>query len=244
MLSTFIIALREGFEAALIVGILIAYLIRTDRASRIKPLWYGVGVATVASFAAGAVLSYTQSSLGDRAEIIFAGATSFVAAALVTWMIFWMKATAKNLRGELHGKVDQAILAGPFAVALTAFLSVVREGLETALFLYSNFNTESHPAGALTGLILGLATSILLGYLVFKSSIKLNMSKFFLITGIALIIIVGNIISYGYHEFEELGWLPESNLLRYGTAGTYIVIASYYYSRSAKKPAEKTLVHA
>lgn len=244
MLSTFIIALREGFEAALIVGILIAYLIRTDRASRIKPLWYGVATAVVASFAAGALLSYTQSSLGDRAEIIFSGATSFVAAALVTWMIFWMKATARTLRGELQGKVDQAILAGPFAVALTAFLSVVREGLETALFLYSNFNTEAHPAGALTGLFAGLAASVLLGYLVFKSAIKLNMSKFFLITGIALIVIVGNIIAYGYHEFAELGWLPENNVLRYGLALAYIASATYFYSRKPKSPSEKTLVHA
>lgn len=244
MLSTFIIALREGFEAALIVGILIAYLIRTDRASRIKPLWYGVGLAVAASFAAGALLNYTQSSLGDRAEIIFAGATSFVAAALVTWMIFWMKATARTLRGELHGKVDQAVLAGPLAVATTAFLSVVREGLETALFIYSNFNTESHPAGAFIGLILGLAAAVLLGYLVYKSAIKLNMSKFFLVTGLALILIVGNIIAYGYHEFAELGWLPESNALRYGVALVYIVLASFFYTRTKKAPVEKTLINA
>lgn len=238
MLSAFLITLREGFEAALIVGILLAYLARSGNQSRVKPLWVGVAAAFALSVAAGAILTYAQSALGDRAEVIFVGTTSFVAAALVTWMIFWMKRTGRALRGELQTKAESALMAGPFAIALTAFLSVSREGLETALFLYSAFASESHPAGAIIGLLLGLVGAVALGTMIYKRSMTFNISKFFTYTGIALILIVGNIIAYGYHEFSELGWLPESNLLRYGTALTYIAVTVSFYLR---KESQRTL---
>jgi high-affinity iron transporter len=208
MLSTFIIALREGLEAALIVGILVAYVVRTDRKHLLKPLWTGVAVALVLSLGLGAILSFTSAELSDRGEELFAGVTSFAAVGLVTWMVFWMKRTARTLRNELHGKVDQALTGGPISLALVAFFAVVREGLETALFVYTNFKTVGAISTATLGLVLGLALAVALGYLIYNRSVKINLSKFFTVTGVALIIVAAGVLSYGVHEFQELGWLP------------------------------------
>ncbi len=208
MLSTFIIALREGLEAALIVGILVAYIVRTDRRHLLKALWSGVSVAIAASLALGGVLSFTSADLSTRGEELFAGVTSFIAVALVTWMVFWMKRTARTLRDQLHGKVDSAVMTGPISLALVAFFAVLREGLETALFIYTNFKTVGAASSATVGLILGLALAVALGYLIYNRSVKLNLSKFFTVTGVALIIVAAGVLSYGVHEFQELGWLP------------------------------------
>lgn len=208
MLSTFIIALREGLEAALIVGILVAYVVRTDRRFLLKPLWTGVTAALVLSLGLGAILSFTSAELSDRGEELFAGVTSFAAVGLVTWMVFWMKRTARTLRNELHGKVDQALTGGPISLALVAFFAVAREGLETALFVYTNFKTVGAISTATLGLVLGLALAVALGYLIYNRSVKINLSKFFTVTGVALIIVAAGVLSYGVHEFQELGWLP------------------------------------
>lgn len=208
MLSTFIIALREGLEASLIVGILVAYLVKTDRRHLLKPLWSGVTVAVLASLALGATLSFTSAELSDRGQEFFAGLTSFVAVGFVTWMVFWMKRAARNLRHELHGKVDGALSTGAVSLALMAFFAVAREGLETSLFIYANFKTVGVASSATVGLLLGLALAITLGYLIYNRSIKLNLSKFFTVTGVALIVVAAGVLSYGIHEFQELGWLP------------------------------------
>ena len=208
MLSTFVIALREGLEAALIVGILVAYIVRTDRRHLIKPLWSGVTAAIAASLGLGAILSFTSAELTPRGEELFAGLTSFIAVALVTWMVFWMKRTARTLRDELHGKVDSAIMGGPISLALVAFFAVVREGLETALFIYTNFKTVGAASSATVGLILGLTVAVALGYLIYNRSVKINLSKFFTVTGVALVIVAAGVLSYGIHEVQELGWLP------------------------------------
>ena len=208
MLSTFVIALREGLEAALIVGILVAYLVRSERRHLLKPLWSGVAIAIAASLGFGAILSFTSAELTPNGEKLFAGLTSFIAVALVTWMVFWMKRTARTLRDELHGKVDSAIMGGPISLALVAFFAVVREGLETALFIYANFKTVGAASSATVGLVLGLALAVALGYLIYNRSVKLNLSKFFTVTGVALIIVAAGVLSYGVHEFQELGWLP------------------------------------
>ena len=208
MLSTFLIALREGLEAALIVGILVAYVVKTDRRNLLTPIWSGVALALAASFALGGFLSFTSAELSDRGEQFFAGTTSFLAVALVTWMVFWMKRAARTLRDELHGKVDNALSAGPLAIAAAAFFAVAREGLETALFVYTNFKTVAATSSASVGLVLGLTLAVVLGYLIYNRAIKLNLSKFFTITGVALIIVAAGVLSYGVHEFQELGWTP------------------------------------
>ena len=208
MLSSFIIALREGLEAALIVGILIAYICKTDKRHLLTYLWAGVVVAVIASGGVGGILSFTSSELSPRAEELFAGTTSLVAVAIVTWMVFWMKRTARYLRSDLAGKVDRALIAGPLALAGAAFFAVIREGLETSLFVYSNFKSVADPFNSAIGLIAGFGVAIALGYLIYKSSINLDLSKFFTYTGIALIIVAAGVLSYGVHEFQELGVLP------------------------------------
>ena len=208
MLSSFIIALREGLEAALIVGILIAYICKTGKRHLLAYVWGGVALAVIASGAVGAFLSFTSAELTPRGEELFAGTTSLVAVALVTWMVFWMKRTARYLRSELAGKVDRALMAGPYALAGAAFFAVVREGLETSLFVFSNFKSVADPLSSAIGLIAGFSIAIALGYLIYKSSINLDLSKFFTYTGIALIIVAAGVLSYGVHEFQELGLLP------------------------------------
>ena len=208
MLSNFLIALREGLEASLIVGILVAYVVKTNRRHLLPPLWSGVGVALATSFALGGFLAFTSAELSERGEEFFAGTTSFVAVALVTWMVFWMKATARALRDTLHEKVETAAMVGPLALAAAAFFAVAREGLETALFVYSNFQVAGSKIPATIGLVSGLLLSVLLGYAIYRRAIRFNLSKFFTITGVALIVVAAGVLSYGIHEFQELGWLP------------------------------------
>ena len=208
MLSTFIIALREGLEAALIVGILMAYLVKTNRTHLRTPLWTGVTLAIIVSLGLGAILSFTSHELGPHGEEIFAGTLALVAVALVTWMVFWMKRTAQNMRHDLENKVDQAVHIGSFAIALTAFVAVAREGLETALFIYTNFGTVKTSASPSVGLVLGLASAVGLGFLIYRRAITFNLAKFFKITGVALIVVAGGVLANGIGDLQGVGWLP------------------------------------
>lgn len=208
MLSSFLIALREGLEAALIVGILIAYVVKTARRHLLLPIWSGVSIALAMSIGLGFFLSITSSELSDRGAKFFAGTTSFIAVSLVTWMVFWMKRTARQLKTELHAKVETAAGIGALAIASAAFFAVAREGLETALFVYTNFQTVDSKTPAMIGLLSGLTLSVILGYLIYRGAIRFNLSTFFTATGVALIVVAAGVLSYGVHEFQELGWLP------------------------------------
>lgn len=208
MLSTFIIALREGLEAALIVGILVAYLVKSERRQHLRALWTGVALAIALSLALGAFLSYTSAELTTKGAEIFAGTTSLVAVALVTWMVFWMKRAGRGLRAELHDKTAVAVASGALSMALLAFFAVAREGLETSLFLYTNFQTVGAISTATLGLLLGLAASVGLGFGVYNRSVKIDLSKFFTYSGVALIVVAGGVLSYGIHEFQEFGLIP------------------------------------
>ena len=202
MLDTFVIALREGFEAALIVGILIAYLNKTGRRQMLKSLWFGVATAISAALAFGAILTFTSATLSDNGEKYFVGFTGLTAVALVTWMIFWMKKTARFMKLELEQKASAAISAG--ALSLAAFTAVVREGLETSLFLYANFK-GSNPVQSTIGLLLGIFVAVALGYSVYKGSLRFNLANFFKISGVALILVAANVFAYSLHELEEVG---------------------------------------
>lgn len=209
MLSTFIIALREGLEAALIVGILLAYQVKTNRPHLRPALWTGVGFAIVLSLGLGAFLSFTSHELAPHAEEAFAGTMAVVAVALVTWMVFWMKRTSRQMRYELEKKVEHSTLGiGTLAMATTAFVAVAREGLETSLFLYSNFSTVKSSSGPSVGLVFGLAAAAGLGYLIYKQTISFNLGKFFQITGAALIVVAAGVLANGIGDLQEVGWLP------------------------------------
>ena len=230
MLSSFLIALREGLEASLIIGILLAYIVKTGRSNLIPALWGGVSAAIGLSFALGGFLNFTSAELTPRGEELFAGTTSLVAVALVTGMVFWMKETSRALRDELHGKVERAAKFGSFAMASAAFFAVAREGLETALFLYSNFKVTGSKTPATIGLVAGLVLSISLGYLIYKRAIRINLSKFFTVTGVALVVVSAGVLSYAVHEFQELGWLPGVDAFAWDLSGlipTGSVIGSF-----------------
>ena len=218
MLSTYLIALREGLEASLIVSILVAYLARTDRKSYARYIWAGVGAAVALSFGLGALLSFTSTRLSVRGEELFAGLTSIAAVGFVTAMVFWMKRTARGLGKELQSKVDDALPLGSIALISTAFFAVAREGLETALFIYSNFRTVRSNTAPSLGLVLGLLSAITLGLLIYRKTVKINLGKFFTVTGFGLITVAAGVLSHAVGEFQSRGDLPGVNVFAWNVA--------------------------
>jgi high-affinity iron transporter len=211
MFANYLIGLREGLEASLVVGILIAYLVRTGNRHGVKMVWVGVGIAVAVSLLFGAVLTFTSQRMSFTAQEAFGGIMSLIAVGFVTWMVFWMKKASRNLRGELHGRVDDALAVGGGALALVAFIAVAREGLETALFLWSAIQSTSEGGSALSaviGAVLGLATAVVLGWLIYRGALRLNLAVFFTWTGAALIVVAAGVLAYGVHDLQEAGILP------------------------------------
>ena len=219
MVANFLIGLREGLEAALVVSILIAYLVKTGRQHLLPRVWLGVGVAVVVSLAFGAVLTFGPKGLTFTAQEAIGGTLSIVAVAFVTWMIFWMARTARAMSGELRSAIDRAAEAGRWSLAVVALLAVGREGLETAIFLWAATQAAAGATGSTTqplvGAVLGLAVAVVLGYLVFRGAVKINLSRFFFWTGIFLIFVAAGVLSYGVHDLQEAGILPGLNTLAF-----------------------------
>ncbi len=227
MFSNYLIGLREGLEAALVVGILVAYLVKTGRKDKLTPLWIGVGAAIAVSLAFGAVLTYGSNAMTFEAQEAFGGIMSILAVGFVTWMVFWMKRTARSMKTELHGKVDVAVAMGPVALAATATIAVGREGLETALFLWTNIQATGSSAQPILGAILGLATAVVLGYLIYRRAVAINLAKFFTITGALLIVVAAGVLAYGFHDLQEAGILPGLNNTAYDISSWYAATSWY-----------------
>jgi len=204
--GNFLIGLREGLEAALVVSILVAYLKKTGRTDRLAALWVGVGAAVTISLAVGGVLVFTSSELSFRAQEMFGGTMSVIAVCFVTGMVFWMKRNSRTLSGELKGKADAALSGGALAMASTAFLATGREGLETALFLWPSLRATGYDAGA--GAVLGILGAILLTYLIYKRSVHLNLAAFFKVTGAGLVVVAAGVLAYGLKDLQEAGAIP------------------------------------
>ena len=219
MVANFLIGLREGLEAALVVSILIAYLVKTGRQHLLPRVWLGVGIAVVVSLGFGAVLTFGPKGLTFTAQEAIGGTLSIVAVAFVTWMIFWMARTARAMSGELRSAIDRAAEAGRWSLAVVALLAVGREGLETAIFLWAATQAAAGTSGSTTqplvGAVLGLAVAVVLGYLVFRGAVKINLSRFFFWTGIFLIFVAAGVLSYGVHDLQEAGILPGLNTLAF-----------------------------
>jgi high-affinity iron transporter len=215
MLANFLIGLREGLEAALIVSILIAYLVKSDRRHLLPQIWLGVGIAVAISLAFGAALTFGPRGLTFEAQELIGGLLSIIAVGFVTWMIFWMRRTARTIRAELTGKLESALALGAAAVAGMAFLAVGREGLETALFFWSAVQAAGSTAVPVIGFALGVATAIVLGWLLYRRTVKLNLSRFFLWTGAGLAVVAAGVLAYGVHDLQEAGWLPGLNTLAF-----------------------------
>ena len=206
--------LREGVEAALIVSIVLAYLNKTGNGGHASKIWVGTGLAVVLSGALGLVLFNTVGSFEEPYEQIFEGSTMLLAAAVVTWMLFWMRRQAAGVKGALQAAVDRVVDAGgAWGLALLAFTAVIREGVETSLFLVgqaTSATTGSGSTGAASvigGALVGLAIAVLIGYGLYRGSRRLNLAVFFRWTGIGLIFIAAGLLSHAVHEFTEIGLL-------------------------------------
>lgn len=213
MLGNYLIGLREGLEAALVVSILVAYLVRTGRDSQVRYVWAGVAVAVALSVAAAALLEFTSANLSFEAQERFGGVMSIVAVGFVTWMIFWMRSASRTIAKQLQGRIDAAVAIGGTAVVLVAFVAVAREGLETALFFWTAAKATESTWTPIVGFVLGLATAVALGVALYRSAVKINLAVFFKWTGFLLIFVAAGVLSYGVHDLQEAGDLPGLNNL-------------------------------
>ncbi|MFE2874500.1 iron uptake transporter permease EfeU [Streptomyces roseus] len=182
MFGNYLIGLREGLEASLVVCILVAYLVKTGHKDRLVPVWLGVG--------------------------------------LVTWMVFWMKRTARHLKSELHGRLDAALAVGAGALVFTAFMAVGREGLETSLFIWTAVQATGDGVRPLIGALLGLMTSVVLGWMFYRGALKINLAKFFTWTGAMLAVVAAGVLAYGFHDLQEGGFLPGLHTLAFDISPT------------------------
>lgn len=208
MITSLLLSVREGLEAALIIGIVLGALRRTDRADLYRPLWMGVFSALAVSLASALLLRAVDAELEGTAEQIFEGTTLLLAAGVLTWMIFWMRGESKGMKSRLERKVSQAATAqGSGGLFLLAFFAVLREGIELALYMTAASLTMTG-VQTLLGTAIGLSIACLLGYLIYSASLRLNLSRFFQVTGLLLILFSAGLIGHSAAEFNEAGILP------------------------------------
>ncbi|MER6442434.1 MULTISPECIES: iron uptake transporter permease EfeU [unclassified Streptomyces] len=221
MFGNYLIGLREGLEASLVVCILIAYLVKTGRRDALRPIWAGIAVAILLALGFGCALEFGSQEMTFEAQEALGGSLSIIAVGLVTWMVFWMRRTARHLRSELHGKLDAALAMGTGALVATAFLAVGREGLETALFVWASVHAASDGTPRpLIGVALGLATAVVLGWLFYRGALRINLAKFFTWTGGMLVVVAAGVIAYGVHDLQEADWIPGLRNLAFDISGT------------------------
>jgi high-affinity iron transporter len=213
--------LREGVEAALIVSIILAYLAKTGNQRHFGPIWLGTSVAIGVSVVIGVLLFVTIGGFEEPAEQIFEGFAMMIAAGVVTWMLFWMRRTSANIKGELHASVDRALVdGGIFGLSVLAFTAVIREGIETALFLMGQATAAGTQASStLVGAVLGLLLAVAIGYGLYRGARVVNLRTFFQWTGIALVFIAAGLLSYGVHEFVEAGWITIGTATAFDISG-------------------------
>jgi len=209
-LGAALLTTREGLEASLIVGIVLAYLAKTDNRDRFRVIWAGTAAAVLVSMVTGAALFFTVGELEGRSEQIFEGAAMLSAVAVLTWMVFWMRKQARHIKGELEARLASAVAAGSaVGLASVVFFAVLREGWETALFLFA-ISESSSPVSTSIGAVVGLVISISLGVALYMGSRRLNLRQFFTATGILLIVFAAGLLAHATHEFEEAGLLPQT----------------------------------
>jgi High-affinity Fe2+/Pb2+ permease len=217
--ASYLIGLREGLEAALVVSILVAFLVKSDRRDRLGHVWTGVGIAVALSVAFGALLTFTAAHLEYEHQELFEAVTSLLATGFVTWMIFWMRGAARSIGGELRARLGEAVAVGSTAVVVVAFLAVAREGLETALLFFASAQGAATTAAPLIGISLGVLTAIALAWGIYASAIRINLGVFFTWTGLLLILVAAGILKYAVHDLQEAGVLPGLNTLAFDISG-------------------------
>jgi high-affinity iron transporter len=264
--AALLITLREGIEAALIVSILLAYLRQLGRTDLHPRIWWGTAIAIVMSGLAGAFIFLVAGEFEGTAAATFEGLVTLAAVAVLTWMIFWMRRVGGRIRSELQHRVDLALAGGALPLAGLAFFAVLREGIETALFLFGAERATG--ASSMIGAILGLAIAVVLGYLLYRGGIKLNLRTFFRVTGGLLLVVAAGLFAYSVHELQEAGYLPFLTATAYDVSGFlsdegalgallraligynddptvlelaswvgYLLVAGFFYLRPTTKPA-------
>lgn len=210
--ANLLIALREGLEATLVIGILVGYLVKTDRRDVLPKLWLGVGLAALIPFGIGALLTWGPTTLTYQAQEIIGGVLSIITVALVTGMIFWMGKHSRALKGELETSMAASLdrRSSGWGIVGLAVLAVGREGAESALFIWATVRSsvENNVVATTAGVVTGLLLSLVLGWLIYRGSRKINMKAFFSVTGYFLILVAAGIFSYGISDLQEAGVLP------------------------------------
>ena len=207
MLPSYLLSLREGIEAALIVGILLGAVRQMKRADLVRVVWFGTISAAIVSILAAVLLTIFGLEMKDPGEAIFEGFTMLIAAGLLTWMIFWMSSQSRTLKSSLEADLHRASKLGQRAIFFVAFIAVLREGIELALFLTASVFVSTS-LQTLVGALLGLGTAILLGWSFFASTVRLDLRRFFQVTGVMLVIFAAGLFALGVHAFTEIHWIP------------------------------------
>jgi high-affinity iron transporter len=208
MLPSYLLSLREGIEAALIIGILLGALRQMRRSEFVLAVWLGTISAAVLSILTAVLLTRFGMEMKDPGEAIFEGFTMIVAAGLLTWMIFWMSRQARFMKANLEADIHRASQDGKRAIFFVAFVAILREGIELALFLTASVFATANALQTTLGAILGLGTAILLGWSIFAATVRLDLRRFFQVTGFMLVLFAAGLIAHGVHEFTEVGWIP------------------------------------
>jgi high-affinity iron transporter len=208
MFSSFVTLLREGFEVTLLVAIVLAYLVKIERRESVRQVWYGVGAALLVSVAVGGTLFFTAGELEGRPEQIFEGTAMWVAVGFLTYMVLWMRRESRTVAQGIRRGIDSAVeRGGSLALVSLVFVMVLREGVETALFVFGLTRT-SEPVQVAFGAALGIAGAVALGYAVYAGGKRIDLGTFFKVTGVFLILVAAGLLAHGVAEFEEAGLLP------------------------------------
>ena len=211
MTDAFFVTLREGLEAALIVGIIVAYLVKVGRREAVRFVAYGVAAAVAVSVVVGAAVVTTVGELPEVAQETFEGIAALLAVVVLTWMLFWMRRQGRAMKGELEASVDAALGRGStLALAGLAFVAVAREGLETVLFMLAILGSSENVAVTMFGAVIGLVVAVAIGWAIFAMGVRVSLRQFFTVTGIVLIFVSAGLLAQAVHEFTEAGWLPET----------------------------------
>ena len=211
MIPAFMIMLREGLEAALIVGIVAAYLVKTGRRDTLPAVWIGVAAAVALSIAVAVIASVTIGELPFVVQELIGGIATLIAVGVLTWMLFWMRRQGRHMKGELEQGIDQALIGGSLlGLAGVAFVSVAREGLETVLFLSVVFSAAAPGPEPAIGAVLGLAGAVGIGIAIFAFGVRVDLRRFFQVTAVILIFVAAGLCAYAVHEFGEAGVIANS----------------------------------